>query len=182
MMAYESAFRPIELPAGLFDRYLADEGLDGPRAARAKSGAAAGPGRERYARCAKTWLMGTGRARAAERATHVLGLRFELVPGRVPSAPGESLTVRALFQGRPLTHALVRAWRRPIASGWAPASIADRDSVAPVAEGRTDAEGLVTLRIHGAGEWLINSVHMVPSAAPEEADWESYWASLTFAK
>jgi hypothetical protein len=31
------------------------------------------------------------------------------------------------------------------------------------------------------GEWLIGVVHMVPCREREAADWESYWASLTFA-
>jgi hypothetical protein len=28
--------------------------------------------------------------------------------------------------------------------------------------------------------WMIKAVHMVPAAAGTNADWASYWASLTF--
>ena len=28
--------------------------------------------------------------------------------------------------------------------------------------------------------WLIKAVHMVPAPADSNADWASYWASLTF--
>src|SRR5262245_6078322 len=53
MLAYESNFVPIELPAAEFDAYLRNEGLDAPLAARKGTTA---PGRERYRRCAKLWL------------------------------------------------------------------------------------------------------------------------------
>jgi uncharacterized GH25 family protein len=42
---------------------------------------------------------------------------------------------------------------------------------------RTDAEGRVRFRLPQGGMWLVKSVHMIPGA---KADWESYWASLTF--
>jgi hypothetical protein len=28
--------------------------------------------------------------------------------------------------------------------------------------------------------WLVKAVHMVPSPAGVQADWDSFWASLTF--
>src|SRR5215471_11726072 len=65
LLAYESNFASIELKAHDFDAYLKLEGLDEVLAARARPGAAEGPGRERYARCPKTWI-GSGQA---ERAT-----------------------------------------------------------------------------------------------------------------
>src|SRR5437867_4063265 len=43
--AYHSDFATIELPAADFDHYLKLEGLDQPLRARARLGAAAGPGR-----------------------------------------------------------------------------------------------------------------------------------------
>ena len=59
LIAYQSNETEIELPAAEFDAYLRLEGLDAPLAERARRGASAGPGRERYARCAKTWIGGT---------------------------------------------------------------------------------------------------------------------------
>ena len=35
--------------------------------------------------------------------------------------------------------------------------------------------------LHSDGMWLIKAVHMVPAATGSSADWESFWASLTFA-
>jgi len=176
MIGYESNFAHIELEAGEFDRYLALEGLDGPLRARAKLGGRAGPGRERYARCPKTWVAGA----EAKRAMAPLGLSLELVPLGDPSAA--PLRLRLLDHGKPLAGALVRAWNRPLAGAGRPADPAARDSVGMVAEARTDARGMVTLDTSRAGEWLVSAVHMTASEDRTEADWQSRWASLTFAR
>ncbi|HEY3157213.1 MAG TPA: DUF4198 domain-containing protein [Candidatus Eisenbacteria bacterium] len=176
LVAYESGFTQLTLPAPDFDRYLDLEGLTLPRAARARLGARAGDGRERYARCAKTWIGGTDRTRALRAA----GLTLEVVPLDAPSA-GRPLRVRVLFRRKPLAGALVRAWCAPLGRGWAPRDEAVRDSAGPRVEARSDREGVATIPISGMGEWLIGVVHMVPCRERDAADWESYWASLTFA-
>lgn len=176
MFGYESTFVPIELPAREFDAYLKEEGLDAPLAARRMARTTA-PGRERYRRCAKAWLSGDD----ASRATRPLGLPLEIVP---LAAPGEDpkLQVMVLAEGRPLAHALVKAWRAPLDTrGMAP-DPETRDSTGVVVKVRTDPQGRATLPVRAAGEWLVSVVHMVPSRDPEQADWESTWASLTFAR
>jgi len=165
LVAYESNFTSIELPAAEFDRYLALEGLSGPVAARR---CATKPGRERYARCSKTWI-GAGHA---ERATAPVGLTLEILPLADPSTSAR-LPVRVLLRGKPLAGALVRAWNQPLAA---------RDSVGPAAEKRTNAHGEVMLDAGRGGEWLVSAVHMEPSTDKQTADWQSFWASLTFAR
>jgi uncharacterized GH25 family protein len=177
MVAYESSFTPIELPAEEFDRYLKLEGLDEPLAARARLGAAAGAGRERYGRCAKTWITGTD----PQRATTPVGLSMELVPLGDPTRTGP-LAVRVLFHGQPLAHALVRAWRQPLEHSGLPAPAASRDSVGASTEARSGGDGVARLRLTGSGEWMVSTVHMVPSEDRSIADWQSLWASLTFAR
>lgn len=182
LVAYQSNFATIELPAADFDAYLALEGLDGARAARAKLGASAGPGRERYARCAKTWIAGEPAAPpGAARALAPVGLPLEIVPLADPAA-GRTLAVRVLWHGEPLAGALVRAWNTPLGPSWAPRGAAARDSVGPSGEARTDARGEARLTVDGPGEWLLSTVHMVPCAERHQADWESWWASLTFGR
>ena len=176
LLAYESNFSSIELPARDFDAYLKLEGLDAPLSARSRLGAAEGPGRERYARCPKAWV-GSGQG---ARATAPVGLTMEIVPLADP-ALGPSLPVRVLFRGRPLPGALVRAWNRPLA-GVGPADPASRDSLGPVARVRTDARGEARLNASRGGEWMVSAVHMEPSSDPAAADWQSWWASLTFAR
>ncbi len=177
MIAYESNFVEIELGAPEFERYLALEGLDHVRKERAKTGLTKEPGRERYARCPKTWIAG----KDSKRATTPTGLTLELVPRTDPAAAGP-LDLDLLYHGKPLSGALVRAWNQPLATGMRPADGATRDSVGPVVEGRTDTAGHVRLVLPRGGEWLVSAVHMVPSRDPRASDWESFWASLTFAR
>lgn len=170
LVAYESEFASIELPAAEFEEYLRLEGLDAVVRARAAAGQAARPGRERYRRACKTWIAGSEPARAML----PLGLPLELVPSGEPGAEARlDLTVR--FLGQPVAGVLVRAWRQPLGA-------AVRDSVGPRAEARSDAAGRVSLRLDGAGEWLVSAVHMAPARGREDADWESTWASLTFVR
>jgi uncharacterized GH25 family protein len=176
LIAYESDFARIELPADQFEAYLALEGLDGPLAAR-RARHVTGPGRERYRRCAKTWLSGSADARALG----AVGLPLELVPLSVPGTQAR-LSIRLLDHGRPLEHALVKAWRSPPDPGGLPRDPEKRDSVAVASQGRTDARGEVELPVDEPGEWLVSAVNMVPSADPAAADWESTWASLTFVR
>jgi uncharacterized GH25 family protein len=169
LLAYESNFATLTLDAPEFDRYLADEGLDGPLAAR-RAARDAGPGHERYRRCAKAWLSGSN----PSRATRPLGLPLEIVPLAAPGASA-TLRVRVLFAGRPLAGARLRAWHQPL-------DPARRDSVAARWSGRTDARGEASVAVAEAGEWLLSAVHMIPSREPTAADWESTWASLTFGR
>jgi uncharacterized GH25 family protein len=174
VICYASNGTFIELPAADFDRYLKLEGLGAPRAARAKLGAAAPPGRELYRRSCKAWVRGDD----ASRITKTYGLPLEIVPDSDPAAQAR-VAFRVLYEGKPLANALVRAWRQPVG---APMAAATRDSVGPSAETRTDAQGHAALNLPGAGEWILSTVHMVPAADPAEADWQSTWGSLTFAR
>jgi hypothetical protein len=176
VFAYESNFAEIELPADEFDRYLEAEGLDEARAARAKSGGNL-PGRERYARSAKTWIAGSDPNRVRGPFGHAL----ELFPQTDPSRHG-ALRVAVLYRGAPVRGVLVRAWRQDLGTNAAPRDAAARDSVGPAAEARTNSDGVARLEIEGDGEWLLSAVHMIPCADRTVADWESRWASLTFAR
>ena len=97
-----------------------------------------------------------------------LGFTLELLAQKNPYAlhPGEELPIRLTYEGRPLTNALVVAMNRanPMAKLTA----------------RTDAKGRVTFRLTQDGTWLIKAVHMIPAPTGTNADWESFWASLTF--
>jgi uncharacterized GH25 family protein len=176
MIAFESTFTPIQLAAAPFDTYLEDEGLASARNARAR-GAPEVPGRERYRRCAKAWLSG----RDVARATSPIGMPLEIVPGAAPGS-GPLLAISVLREGRPLAGALVRAWRAPLDSSGRPADAASRDSLRIAWQARTDARGCVSVPARESGEWLVSVVDMVPCPDKGEADWESTWASLTFAR
>jgi uncharacterized GH25 family protein len=92
-----------------------------------------------------------------------LELLAETSPYSLP--PNGELTVRLLFHGRPLPGALVTAIRR---------RNGERMSV------RSDSSGRARFTFPADGAWLITSVHMTAPPRRTNADWVSYWASLTF--
>jgi len=96
------------------------------------------------------------------------GLTLELVPEADPYAlaPGSKLSLRLLYEGRPLQGALVFAL--------------DDTSKFDPARARTDDKGRVTMSLPRAGRWLIEAEHMVRAPTGVDADWESFWASVTF--
>ena len=156
----------VELAAEKFNAYLAQEGLDQVAAARAARNQSGTGARELFTRCAKTLIL-AGVA-AAEQRDRALGCRFEIVAERNPytMAPGQALPLRLTYDGRPLAGALVVAMNRK--------RPADRISA------RSDAKGRVQLTLPSGGGWLVKAVHMVPAPADANADWASFWASITF--
>ena len=167
--------RFIEIKAADFERYLTHEGLDAVIAGRARAGESTRPGRERYSRFGKT-LIRVGDAQAGANATRPVGLRIELVPLTDPTTvkPGERCRFRLLFDGKAVAGARVGAIFASAKAGpdeW------------PLTA-RTGAEGEVEFTLNDRGPWLVRSVHMVRRSSEggaEAADWESYWASLSFA-
>lgn len=176
-VAFQSNYAPIELPGAEFQDYLKLEGLVGPLRERERTGTTERPGRERYARCCRIWIAGTDASRVIEPA----GLDLELVPSVDPTAVKRA-PFRVLLRGQPLAGALVRAWNRPLDAGQRPFDVATRDSLGPVYEGRTRADGTLSVPVDRPGEWMISCVHMEPSSVRSEADWQSLWANFTFAR
>jgi uncharacterized GH25 family protein len=97
-----------------------------------------------------------------------LGFTLELLAERNPyaSRAGEDLPVRLTYDNRGLAGALVVAMNRLNPSEKLTA--------------RTDGAGRVRLRLRPDGMWLVKAVHMVPAPAGTNAEWASFWASLTF--
>lgn len=155
----------IELPPEIFNPYLKEEGLDSIIDIRAQRGETGARARELYSRCAKSLVLSGS---AGEDADRVLGFPLELVAERNPYAlpAGEDLPVRLTYQSRPLEGALVVAINRA-------------DPTEKLAE-RSDSDGRVRFRLRASGMWLVKAVHMVPAPAGSDADWRSFWASLTF--
>jgi uncharacterized GH25 family protein len=167
IIAYSSHPTPIVLEAEKFNQYLTEEGLETVAALRAQRKQTNVPAREAFARCAKSLIVaGTTTAQQQDRA---VGFTLELVAERNPylMRANDDMPVRLLYKGQPLAGALVVAMNR----------------LSPEAKikARTDATGHVRLRLAQRGMWLIKAVHMVPAPAGLDAEWASYWASVTFA-
>jgi len=166
VIGYRSNPSTVELAPEKFSQYLKDEGLDAIAALRARRNEIGTKAREMFSRCAKSLLL-SGAASAAQ-GDRVLGFTLELVAERNPYAitAGEDLPVRLMYENRPLPGALVVAMNRLNPS--------DKLSA------RTDRDGRVRFRLRPGGMWMVKAVHMIQAPAGADAEWASFWASLTF--
>ncbi len=149
-----------------FEKYLVSEGLERNLALAGKRWRLRSGVLEIYSRCAKSFIRAGNTAAAW--ADHVFGFPLELVAESDPfaSGPERTLRVQLLYRGKPLESALIVAFNKTNPS----------DKV----NARTDKNGRVTLALTRSGTWLVTSVHMIPAPLLSRADWESFWASLTF--
>ncbi len=166
-IVYASSPEPVQLDAKKFNDYLSQEGLESIRELRAQAGQSDAPDREIFSRCAKA-LVAAGGGGAAAGWNRALGLRLELVPEANPYtlAVGGVLPARLLYEGKPLAGALVTAFTK--------------DHPEQKVAVRSDARGRVALKLDRPGVWLVKAVHMIPAPKESGADWESFWASVTF--
>lgn len=171
---FEVKPRTAEKNGTVFEEHLKHQGLKQVAAERAARGETTKAVRERYSRYGKTLItVGSGGDRSA--ATRPLGLKIELIPVVDPTTltAGSSLRVRLLLDGKPLPGALAGAI-------YAGAKVPP-DSWPLTAT--TDARGEVEFTLDHRGPWLIRAVTMQRrenESGPDAADWETYWASLTF--
>jgi uncharacterized GH25 family protein len=166
VIGYRSQPSAVELTPEKFNQYLKEEGLDAVAAQRAVRHETGAKARELFSRCAKSLVL-SGPTSAAQ-GDRALGFTLELVAERNPYAltPGQDLPLRLTYQNRPLAGALVVAINR----------LNPMDKVTA----RSDSDGRVHFALNQAGMWLVKAVHMVPAPAGANAEWQSYWASLTF--
>jgi uncharacterized GH25 family protein len=148
-----------------FEKYLLTEGLERNltlNTQRKKSGKI----RETYFRCAKSLIAaGNINVNSTDKA---LGLPLELIAETNPYQSGNrsKLTLRLLYQNKPLDGALIVLSNktRPLAK----------------LKARTDKNGRAEFNLPLTGIWLATSVHMIPAPLLSAYDWSSLWASLTF--
>lgn len=152
-----------------FASYLDYEGLDRIVVRHDSRGLSRDDVRELYTRCAKTLVSVGDEKSDQDRAT---GMRLELVAGANPQAlaPGEEMSFTLLWEGEPLNDTQVALFERRADGALASRTLA-----------RTDADGQASFTLPASGTYLAASVHMIEAPAERKADWQSYWASLTFA-
>jgi len=166
IVGYRSNPSTVVLPAAKFNQYLKEEGLEAIAELRARRNETANEVHEMFSRCAKS-LVFSGVPSDSE-ADRSLGFPLELIALKNPYTlhAGADFPVSLTYEGRPLPGALVVAMNR----------------LNPAAKlmARTDTNGRAAFRLPEPGMWLIKAVHMIPAAAGSNADWASFWASLTF--
>ncbi len=168
MLVYEGRHTFLELPAEKFESYLQAESLSRVIEERVRRNESLEPGRESYARYAKALVRVEGADDARERVyDREIGLPLEIVLETDPRswADGDPLTVRLLYEGRPLADQQMKL-------------IHLRDAELSLVS-RTGADGRVRLLPPQAGPWLMATVYMRRAPEGVEGDWESFWGSLT---
>ena len=166
VIGYLSKPSPIVLASQKFNEYLTEEGLEGIAALRKQRNETNAEAREVFSRCAKA-LVQTGPAIAGQ-ADRAIGFTLELVAEGNPYQlrAGQELPVRLTYLNQPLAGALVVA-------------INKRNPSATLSA-RSGKDGRVKFRLPQPGSWLVKAVHMIPAPQGSNAQWASYWASLTF--
>jgi uncharacterized GH25 family protein len=161
-----------ELAADKFTAYLQDDGLDNVVALRRQRNETTKPGREAYRRCAKTLLLAGPADPTDQTFARPTGQILEIIPEQNPYAlkAGAALTVRLLYEGKPLRRALVQVWQRG-----APGQTATRRTKL-----YTNQNGRALFHLSAPGSYMVSAVHMVPATDRQMADWQSTWTTLTF--
>ncbi len=159
--------REIALEAADFNEYLREDGLPDTLEERRKTGELEKDAKERYAKHVKAILQ-VGKNQTDDYKT-ILGYPVELVPQQNPYKlkKGDTIGILCLKDGKPLAGQVVLAGREE--SG--------KIIVAP--ELRSDKNGIVKLRLDGAGKWYVKFINMTKVDDPN-LNYESKWTTLTF--
>jgi uncharacterized GH25 family protein len=153
-----------------FQAFIEDKDLGDVRAAHQARGLTDTPLREVYTRFAKS-LVAVGHGKGADAET---GLETEIIALANPyRAQLREMPVRVLYQGAPRAHVQIALFAR------AP------DGTVTLSHHRTDDAGRAALPVQPGHAYLVDAVVLrEPSAALAaryNAQWETLWASLTFA-
>ena len=159
--------REIALKAVEFNEYLKEDGLPDTLEERRKTGELEKDAKERYAKHVKAILQ-VGKKQTDDYKT-VLGYPVELVPQQNPYKlkKGNTIEILCLKDGKPLANQVVLAGREENA----------KLTAAP--ELRSDKNGIVKLRLDGAGKWYVKFINMAKLDDPN-LNYESKWTTLTF--
>lgn len=154
------------MTARRFDEYLTEEGLGHVVELRKQLGEGDKAGHEAYVRFAKSIL--TVGERTESGFDRKLGDVLEFIPDQHPAALGRDrkLSVLLLYRGRPLAGATVAA--------------VSRGAPERLLKDVTNCDGRACFALPEPGVWMLTSIHMVRTGSDPQADWESYWAALTF--
>ncbi len=157
----------IELDARKFENYLRSERLGDVVAWRKQHGESTAPGREIYSKYVKA-IGYTGAP--SQGFDKPLGLALEFIPLSNPYElkAGQALRVRVLFRGQPKTALAVEALQA------VDGKVSRHDA------GLTDSKGEIRVAVAGRGLWKLHTILMERRTDRKDADWESFWASLTF--
>lgn len=171
MIIFNSNNSFISLEAAKFNEYLTEDGLNNAALYRKENNEEDKKSTEHYQRSIKTILQVS--SKITDACTKPTTLPLDIIPGENPyavqtgSKNAVKVRFRVLFQNQPLPGALVKTWYH------VPGKTIQMDTL------RTDKKGWVITDRH-PGRYMISCVHMEHTPADKEAEWQSYWGSLSF--
>lgn len=159
--------REIALKAAEFNEYLKEDGLPDTLEERRKTGELEKDAKERYGKHVKAILQ-VGKKQSDDYKT-ILGYPVELVPQQNPYKlkKGDTIEILCLKDGKPLAGQVVLAGRE------------EKGKIVAAPELRSDANGIVKLRLDGTGKWYVKFINMMKLDDPN-LNYESKWTTLTF--
>lgn len=160
--------RMLTLAGPAFNAYLKEEGLDHILAARRTQKRLGEGSRERYSKYVKA-LLQVGDA-TTDGYSAPLGYAAELIPLANPYTlkVGDTLSVRCVVDGKPVPGQVL------FAGGRSP-----KGTRLPVRGLVADGDGVIQVKLTGAGAWYVKAVHM-REVQEAEANYESLWSTLSF--
>ena len=166
-IGYQSTFSYVEIFPDTFNKYLRDEGLDNAIAYREQHQQQRAMGKENYIRHCKL-LVQAGNGYEVDTSGLNLGYELEIIPQQNPYRlkPGDQLDLKIIYQNKPAEGLLLIAFSK---------SMPEQEQRI-----RTDTNGIARLTLDHAGPWLAKVVKII-KIEDDKVDWQSHWASLTFA-
>jgi uncharacterized GH25 family protein len=167
-IGWHSDVNYISIEPAIFDEYIALEGYK--TAIDARKNKPTTRGRERYSRFLKTYVQ-VG-ADKTEDFKKPMDFKIEIIPQTNPAflKVGDELEVQLLYDGKPLP-------KKRMMATYETYSEKPEDYAQSVI---TDKNGKVHFKITNPGIWIIRSNHMIAVKNDPKADWESFWANISF--
>lgn len=179
--------RNIEMTAEDFNGYLEHDGVIDMLEWRKKNNALDQEAVEKYSKHVKT-IFQVGEKRTEDWRT-ILGYPIEFIPLNNPYDMhiGDELSVELLWKGQPLANQLVYVGSDAVGHshdedhdhGHEHASEEHTHHGKGIQQMRTDANGMLKVKVTNNGRWYLRTIHLVPSEE-KGLTHESNWATLTF--
>lgn len=167
VIVYHTKHYRSNLPPEKFASYLREEGKDEIVRIRAERGESDMEGREVYSRCAKSVItLKDGSSNPAE-IDHDTGLPLEITLENMESTNGKRTMHASIeFNDQPISDLRVVAVHRSNPNN-------------PIVL-NTDESGMIQFECQ-PGDWMLTTLHIHRTDSVADAEWESYFASSTFA-
>ena len=174
VVGLSTVWRENSLKAAAFNEYLVGEGIPDILENRKRDNELEVDARYRYSKYVKTILQAGNKQTDSYKT--VLGYAVEMVPQQNPYKlkKGDSIEILCLKDGKPLVGQMVMTGYEPAAG-----TASGGGKLAPEKGVRSDSNGIIKIKLGGAGKSYAKFINMVKIQDPK-LNYESKWATLTF--